>query len=87
LLLLALPLLQSRQQGREPAQVSPGGRIVVSEVVCNALGPTHVVVPTRVFPNAVWWLEPSSSLEALPARVDPADLRFRVTDRARSSWI
>ena len=48
------------------------------------LGPTHVVVPIRDFPNGVVWLEASESLEAMPARVDPPDVRFRLSERVRS---
>jgi hypothetical protein len=35
------------------------------------LGPTHVVVPTRVFSSAFGELEASESLELSRARVDP----------------
>jgi hypothetical protein len=48
------------------------------------LGPTRVVVPTRDFANGVAWLEASESLEAMPARVDPPHVRFRLSERVRS---
>ena len=53
---------------------------------CNVLGPTRVVVPTRVFSNGVVWLEASESLEPVPARVDTPDVRFRLSERVRSRW-
>ena len=43
-------------------------------------GPTRVVVPTRDFANGVLQLEASESLEAVPARVDPPDVRFRLSE-------
>jgi hypothetical protein len=46
------------------------------------LGPTRVVVPTRDFANGVVQLEASESLEAMPARVDPPDVRFRLLEGA-----
>ena len=50
------------------------------------LGPTRVVAGEGDFANGVAWLEASESLEAVPARVDTPDVRFRLSERVRSRW-